>query len=272
MLNIFQLHRLKLCGIRLAIVKSKYLKLCSLALLGLCNISSLYAVEHQISTNVAIANATSIPKKTASLDLPEHRVEAHFKEIVVKIDSTLFADQTRLKSDASHLEKFVDSNILPYWNADLTLKQLVGSKNWKSFSQKEIDSLQVIFNKTLHRYVREGMDYYDGQRVKLLKAELNKKQTRGLVTIQLQPIYLPAFNIIFKIARKSSSSGESWLLYDVLVEGISYVKTKKNEYRRLVDEQGVQGLLAHLDKKNNTAEMQAQAKLSNKSTAQNNAN
>ena len=241
---------------------------CSLLFCMLGNSSLVYAKVDSLPNN-----SVTFSKKV-SLDSSSAMVEAHFNDIVVKIDSTLLLDQKRLKSDSSHLQNFVDSNILPHWNADLTLKQLLGSKNWKSFTKTDIESLQLIFNETLHRYVQEGMDYYDGQRIKLLKVELNKKQTRGLVTIQLQPVYLPAFNIIFKISRKKSSSDKNWLLYDILVEGISYVKTKKNEYRRLVATRGVKGLIAYLDEKNKplqtSSKIQSQTQVQPVSTIGNN--
>jgi len=233
----------------------KCLKFCGLfCCLSYCYLASSNLAYAEVDSS---SNSIAHPKK-ANLSPSSAMVEEYFNDIVVKIDSTLLADQKRLKSDSSHLQNFVNSNILPHWSADLTLKQLLGSKNWKSFTKADIESLQLIFNKTLHRYVQEGMDYYDGQRIKLLKIELNKKQTRGLVTIELQPIYLPSFNIIFKIARKKSSSEKNWLLYDILVEGISYVKTKKNEYRRLVDTRGVKGLIAYLDEKNKPVQTSSQ--------------
>jgi len=226
-------------------------KLSILFIVSLLNISLIHAKETKIEPDLIDQQNTSriaipSPLNIVSLDRPTITVEEHFKQIIVNIDSTLFTEQVLLKSDKSHLENFVDSKILPHWNIDLTLKQLIGSKNWQAFTNEQINALEMGFNKTMHRYVREGMDYYDGQRIKLLNVRLNKKNTRGIVTIQLEPIYLPAFNIIFKIAHKNSQ----WRLYDVLVEGISYVKMKKNEYRRLISEQGVEGLLAYLEKKN----------------------
>lgn len=174
------------------------------------------------------------------------QVAAHFSQIIVDIDSTLLSKQAVLKANKQLLEDFVDSNILPYWDVDLTLRLLVGGKTWRSLNQKEIQNLRNSFNQTLQRYVREGMNYYDGQRVRLESVTLNDKRTRGLVTIELEPVYLPAFNVHFKITNDQ----DCWLLYDVMIEGISYVKMKKNQYRQIVKQGGVKGLMAYLDQKN----------------------
>jgi len=123
---------------------------------------------------------------------------------------------------------------------------MVGSKQWKSFSKEQIARLEDSFKETFHRYTREGLKFYDGQRIKVLSVQLNSKQTRGYLTAELSPIYLPTFNITFKIAKE----GDTWKLYDIMIQGISYIKMKKNEYRRILHEQDFDALICHLDKKN----------------------
>jgi len=174
------------------------------------------------------------------------RAEMRFENVIAHIDSTLLKEQKQLKTDRKLLEHFVDSNILSNWDSQRTLKHLLGKKIWKTLTDSNLKSLNRVFEDTLQRYVREGMGHYDGQRVKLVSVRLNKKKIHGVLTIRLEPIYLPAFKVSFRIASKN----DQWKLYDVLVEGISYVKTKKNEYRRMVREKGIDGLLAHLDAKN----------------------
>jgi len=190
-------------------------------------------------------SAVSVKTGVASLGSLQ-QTENYFNQVITHIDTTLLEKHQEFKKDNNQLAQFVDTNILSVWDVELTLKQMIGGKHWKSFSQGEIQSLKDRFNQTLHRYVREGMGYYDSQRVKLVSVKLNKKNTRGLVTIRLEPIYMPAFNISFKIANKN----QDWQLYDVLVKGISYVKMKKSEYRQIISQKGVDGLLAYLDQKN----------------------
>lgn len=184
--------------------------------------------------------------KLSKLRLNTPSLEADYASLIESIDSTLIDRYDEFKREPRLLNEFVEQQILPYWNVELTLKQLLGSKHWNSLTKQEITSVKQTFVDTLNRYVGEGMKFYDGQRIKFSKVKINKKQTRGLLTLTLEPIYLPAFNVSFKIANQN----EQWQLYDVMVEGISYVKMKKGEYRQLVDKAGIKGLLAHLDKKN----------------------
>lgn len=205
--------------------------------------SGVVAAEQ--TSQITKVQATSIVDGVATLS-PVRQTKHYFDQIITHIDSTLLEKHKVFKTDNSQLVQFVDYNILSVWNVELTLKQLIGSKHWKTLEPTEINSLKDRFNLTLHRYVREGMGFYDGQRVKLVSVKLNSKNTRGLVTVRLEPVYLPSFNVSFKIANKDNQ----WLLYDVMVEGISYVKMKKSEFRQIISQQGVDGLLAYLDLKN----------------------
>ncbi len=175
-------------------------------------------------------------------------VENRFKSVLERIDNTLLNQHQSLKAEHKLLKAFVNDKILPYWDIELTLRLLVGSKTWKSLKPEEIQKLKDAFVNTMHRYVQEGINLYDGQRASFVEAQLsNKGKTdKGQITILLEPIYLPSFHIHFKVANR----GQEWLLYDVFVEGVSYVKLKKNEYRQVLHQKGVDGLLAHLESKN----------------------
>jgi len=215
--------------------------------------SELDFINGQLSANnssaISSVSNQSGSSKVAKLDTAktiEKEVNNHFEQAVSKIDNILFTQQKKLINTPSKLYQFVNSELLPLWNSERTLKLLLGASKWKALTANEIDSLNRTFDQTMRRYINEGMKFYDGQRIKLVSVNLNKKQTKGIVTIEISPIYLPAFKINFKISK----SNDQWLLYDILVEGISYVKMKKNEYRRIVEQQGVDELLAYLDEKN----------------------
>lgn len=181
------------------------------------------------------------------------QVENRFKTVLNTIDNILLTQHKSLKLEHQQLKAFVNDKILPYWDIELTLRLLVGSKTWKSLKPDEIQKLKDAFVNTMHRYVQEGVNLYDGQRASFVEAQLssqrqaNKEQTnKGQISILLEPVYLPAFKIHFKVAKRE----QNWLLYDVFVEGISYVKLKKNEYRQVLHQKGIDGLLAHLESKN----------------------
>jgi len=173
-------------------------------------------------------------------------VTTYFEQKISDLDVTLLNNQAALTSDPVKQREFVDQKLLPLWSSIRTLKLILGAKQWKSLSKDQIVRLETSFAETFQRYTSEALKFYDGQRIKVLSIRLNGEQSKGYLTTELSPIYLPRFNITFKIVNQE----DDWKLYDIMVEGISYIKMKKNEYRRILVEQGFDALICHLDKKN----------------------
>jgi phospholipid transport system substrate-binding protein len=203
-----------------------------------------------LATQSVLAAPNDNPQLTAKTQkqLALQQLESRFQQVLQQIDSTLLSQHQQLKSKSTELNAFVDNKIIPFWDIELTLRLLVGSKTWKTLKPNEIQKLRLAFVNTMRRYVHEGIKLYDGQRASFVEAQLSRKgkTNKGQITILLEPIYLPSFKIHFKVAKRE----QDWLLYDVFVEGVSYIKLKKNEYRQIIHQKGVAGLLAHLENKN----------------------
>jgi len=258
-------------------IEVKSIKLCQV--FRLCCFFSLYLLS-SILFNVAISSELYQPNQA-----DQQQLHLHFEKVIQQIDQRLLDDQLVLKTNPTALDAFINQQILSQWDGKRTLKYLVGKKLWQQLTKQDIAALEESFHQTFLRYVREGMGWYDGQRVKTLRVQLNKLHTRGLLTLRVEPVYLPAFNIQFKIAPVSlditSSQNESsrpdieklkgkktdshntsqpWLLYDILVKGISYIKLKKSDYRHIIKNQGFEALLKMMDDKNKVAKEKSSAK------------
>ncbi len=206
------------------------------------NAEAVLLTSNNQTSNNPVPNKPALNNSSSLLN----DTKKHFSQLVKSIDSQLIKNQQQLKADDQILLQFVKQNILSNWHVELTLKRLLSKEKWGRLSSSEINALKQRFNETLHRYMQEAMGYYDNQRIIFVSIKLNKRQTKGLLTLQLQPIYLPSFNVSFKI----NYSNNQWLLYDAYVEGISYIKMKRGDYREHLDSNGIKGLLAYLDKKN----------------------
>ncbi|MCW8877866.1 MAG: ABC transporter substrate-binding protein [Kangiellaceae bacterium] len=170
----------------------------------------------------------------------------YFKGKVSRINQTLAARQAEFKADPTKLVEYVDQELIPLWSSEKTMKGLVGTKNWKQISESNQSKLAASFNNTLQRYVQEGFEEYDGQSVKFVKLRLNSKKSKGILTLEVIPNLLPSFNIDLKVGSKNGN----WQIYDVLVQGVSYISLKKEKIRQILDKNGVQALIKDFSDKN----------------------
>ena len=177
---------------------------------------------------------------------PSFVVETKYKNEIHSINQQLNLKQELFNQSKQELAKFVDESLLPTWSSKKTLKGLFGKSIWLKLSTDEQSQLVKAFNDTLQRYVQESFDDYDGQQFMFEGIKLNKKQTKGYLTIKLIPNLMPSFNIDLKIALIDNQ----WLIYDAMVQGVSYVSLKRNSYRKLFKDLNIKGVLAFIKAKN----------------------
>ncbi len=197
------------------------------------------AVLAQTGSNIAQTGSKPVPLEPAS-------VEADFREQVITINRILQQKQSEFSQSPVRLVAFVDEHLLSLWGAPKTLRGLLGKSIWKKLTEDNKDKLVQAFNNTLQRYVQEGFNEYDGQKIEFVRVRLNKKRTRGLLTLKVIPNLLPDFNIDLKIARHT----HRWLLYDVMVQGVSYISMKKDSFRKLHAHTGIDGVINKYHRKN----------------------
>ncbi|TQV77020.1 ABC transporter substrate-binding protein [Aliikangiella marina] len=173
-------------------------------------------------------------------------LQDHYIERVKHINSTLEENQAKFAQSPHDLAKFVDRSVLPLWNSEKTLRGLFGKKYWMELSSAEQQGLVKGFNDTIQRYVQEGFSLYDGQQLEFVKLKLNQKKTRALLTLKVIPNLLPEFEVNFKVAKE----GNSWQLYDILIQGVSYVTLKKDSFRNQYKNQGITAVIDSIKLKN----------------------
>ncbi|MGX5201589.1 MlaC/ttg2D family ABC transporter substrate-binding protein [Aliikangiella sp. IMCC44632] len=182
----------------------------------------------------------------ASSVAPNHPAASYFKLEITEINQLLRSQQASFEQYPERLVKFVDERLLPLWSASTTLTGMLGKTSWNSLSPQEKAALNQGFNNTIQRYVQEGFQQYDGQQFNFVELKLNKSETLGLLTVEFVPNVLPSFNVDFKVRKVA----QQWLLYDVLVQGVSYIKLKKGGYREQFKQGGVKRVLAEINDKN----------------------
>jgi phospholipid transport system substrate-binding protein len=199
----------------------------STLLLFVISFSSSLAAEKQINTQF-------------------HNVESNYKNKIGTINQQLNLKQNIFNQSKQELAKFVDESLLPTWSSTKTLKGLFGKAIWLRLSNDEQQQLVKAFNDTLQRYVQESFEEYDGQQFLFERIKLNKHQNKGYLTIKLIPNLLPSFNIDLKIALIDNQ----WLIYDAMVQGVSYISLKKDSFRELYKNKSIDGVLAFIKEKN----------------------
>ncbi len=173
-------------------------------------------------------------------------VSNHFEKLVNTINQTVLSRQKEFEAKPKLLVDYVDKTLIPLWSSSKTLSGFLSRKSWKKLTIDQQKKLVQSFNNTLQRYVQEGFKSYDGQQIEFVKVRLSDSKKRGVLTLKVIPNLVPSFNIDLKIQYKHNR----WQIYDVLLQGISYVSIKKDEFRKAYLNQGFDAVALIFDNKN----------------------
>lgn len=113
---------------------------------------------------------------------------------------------------------------------------------WKKGTQDELSRFKSLYVQILERtYLNRIDDYsggevvYDQERIKDDKAILDTKFVSERFNIPVQ----------YKMVKE----GETWQIYDVLIEGVSLVRSYRSSYNEILRKEGFSGLFKKMEDK-----------------------
>jgi len=191
-----------------------------------------------------IASMTSADKLDAKAVLFQQ-----YEPIVSAVSKQLFLHHETYKKDPKAYQQFLDQYVRLHWDAGSTAKALVGGANFKALNKNNRHRLEEAVERTLIRYAFEGIDLYSSQEFKLVDVAISDSGRMGWVQILMRSKIIPDLNLDVLVKRNREGV---WKAVDVRFKGITYVAVKKHEFQKILNAQGIDGLIASLNEKNNS--------------------
>jgi len=170
------------------------------------------------------------------------------KEVVTEFQSVLIdaMKQGKTLSFDDRCEYFKDA-ILKSHDVLKSLRTIVGSKEWRRFSDEQKTQLTDVFIKFIVSTYAFNFNSFSGESFKYVSEHTTKK---GNVVVR-SILYIPEGKrkkVTFDYALKENSEG--WRIYNIAADGVSDLATRRSEYRRILSaEDGFNALIAIINKK-----------------------
>lgn len=180
--------------------------------------------------NIALADA----KKDAS-DALQHAVN--------EISHTLTNSNLKNLTEDSAVVLELEQKILDIFSMEQFSMRTVGKK-WKNFSPSQKTAFKDAFVKLLRATYFKHISEYDGQTLTIVGARTNKKgskvEVRTVVNFEEKDI---------PISYRMLVESKKWMIYDVLVEGVSMVKNYRTQFKELLRKGSPDDLIQKLQEK-----------------------
>jgi len=169
---------------------------------------------------------------------PNAVIQSAADELAASLDGRKEA----LAANKDELYELIDRVLLPRFDRRYAA-QLVLGRHWRNASAEQRDRFINAFYNSLLRKYSDGVLEYDQDQIEILpfRGDLTKQRTTVKTMVTLEDGTEVPVN--YGMVNRDSN----WLMFDVTVEGISYVRNYRTEFNSEIQRTSLEALIGRLE-------------------------
>jgi phospholipid transport system substrate-binding protein len=170
---------------------------------------------------------------------PQALIETSSKVLFADLD----ANRAKYRKDIAQLYKVVDTVFLPYVDVDYAAQQVLG-KNWRTATPDQRKRFVTAFYRSLLTTYGDALVDFTGDRMRVLPYQGDPAQPRASVRTEIKRSNGATVAVAYTLRKDAAGA---WKVWDVVIEGISYVKSFREDFGLEIDQKGLDALLSRLE-------------------------
>lgn len=175
--------------------------------------------------------STAVPVLSAAQTPPDEVIREVAGTLLEKIDN----NKEQYRSNPALLEELVRTDLIPALDVEYSARLILGRAGRGATDEQIAAFSDAMSGVLIERYASGMLEYRSREQLEImpLRGELNERATKVRTRVRtLNGAYIP----VDYVFRKTDSG---WKAFDVIVEGISYVTTYRNQIQPQVQESGI---------------------------------
>lgn len=123
-----------------------------------------------------------------------------------------------------------------------TMSQQILATNWKKTNEAQQKRFIELFSELLQESYVGRIEAYTNEKIEFKGEKLEDGRVTIDTVIQTSTADIP---VQYKMLQKE----DKWQIYDVVIEGISFVRSYRTNYQDVVKKDGIDGLLSQMEAK-----------------------
>ena len=148
--------------------------------------------------------------------------------------------------DRAKIYKLAEEKILPNFDFKRICRLVLG-KNWRSMTVDQRNVFQIEFRGLLLRTYAIALSKFRDQTIEFKPLRMKSSDKIVLVKTEITQSGGQPIDVNYAL---SNSTGK-WLVFDIVIEGVSLVTNYRSQFASQVKKNGIEGLLKKLSEKNN---------------------
>ena len=152
-----------------------------------------------------------------------------------------------LRSNPNRIYPIIDKILVPHIDWDAMAHWVVGRNAWDSASDGQRQRFSKEFKDLLVRTYASTLRAYNNQTIEYLPIRGGiAGKNRVLVASLIREPNREAIKVTYRMAKK----GDTWLVYDISIEGVSLLKGFQSQFAQEVQQKGLDSLSDRLHQHN----------------------
>jgi phospholipid transport system substrate-binding protein len=186
----------------------------------------------------AAASATAPANVDASG--PSQLIESSANILLSGIDK----NRAEFRKDPTGLYALVEQTLLPNFDTPYAAQLVLGT-NWRTATPDQRKRFVDAFYKSLLYTYGDAMIDFTGDRLKVFPTKVGPEDTRATVRTEIKRSNGTKVAVNYTL-RKTNGQWKAW---DVVIDGISYVKSYREDYGAEVQQKGLDAVIQRLEAK-----------------------
>lgn len=169
---------------------------------------------------------------------PDAIVQSIADDLADKIE----AHRDELKGNKNAIADLVDEVLLPYFDVNYSAILVLG-RHAREATPEQRSRFAKAFYRSIMRYGEALLDYTRGAvKVLPLRGDINPKRTTVRTNVGLDSDKSASVNYVFRQTQEGD-----WKVYDVVIEGISYISNYRNQVDGEIKKDGLDTFIQKLE-------------------------
>lgn len=204
----------------------------------------LVAGAAQAADSAKPAPAATTAPANVDASGPSQLIESSANILLTGIDK----NRAQFRKDPTGLYALVEQTLLPNFDTPYAAQLVLGT-NWRNATPDQRKRFVDAFYKSLLYTYGDAMIDFTGDRLKVFPTKVAPEDTRATVRTEIKRSNGTKVAVNYTL-RKTNGQWKAW---DVVIDGISYVKSYREDYGAEVQQKGLDAVIQRLEAKAESA-------------------
>ena len=195
------------------------------------------------TVTLLIAGGLAIAGNAAAQPGPSEIVESAAQSMLEGLE----ADRAAYRKDPSKVGNLVEQYLLPHFDIEYSARMVLG-RHWRDATPEQRQRFADAFYHTLVNTYGSALVDFTSDRLNVFPTNVEAETDRATVRTEVTRDNGEKVAVNYSL-RKTDAGWKAW---DVVIEGISYVRSFREDYGAAIEKQGLDAVIERLEKSANS--------------------